>query len=206
MPDTLTPAVTTSRLAIRRPVLVGAAAGLTWGVLMRAWMRYISTSPEFSWSGTLFIVGASTTVGAALGLARRRRAAGGAGWWRLSLASLLLLGGGGAVMWPSVVLGAIAFGRPGPRWMRVVLGGAAAAAQIPVIGAIADNWRFGIGETVVATAWYAPMLIVEAWAFSVAFAPAVAASRTPARVRNTLTAVAVAAIAFFGVAVAGVDM
>jgi hypothetical protein len=186
MPDTLTPAVTTSRLAIRRPVLVGAAAGLTWGVLMRAWMRYISTSPECSWSGTRFI--------------------GGAGWWRLSLASLLLLGGGGAVMWPSVVLGAIAFGRPGPRWMRVVLGGAAAAAQIPVIGAIADNWRFGIGETVVATAWYAPMLIVEAWAFSVAFAPAVAASRTPARVRNTLTAAAVAAIAFFGVAVAGVDM
>ncbi|HSJ26722.1 MAG TPA: hypothetical protein VLB67_00810 [Acidimicrobiia bacterium] len=172
MPQTLTTRTfVQSPLAIRRPVLAGAVAGAVWGVLMRMWMRYISPSPEFSWSGTLFILGASTIVGAILGLAWRRRSVGGAGWWRLSLASLLLLGAGGAVMWPSVVLGALAFGRPRPSWMRVVLGTAAAAAQIPVIGSIADNWRFGIGDVVLATAWYAPMLVFEAWAFSVIFAP-----------------------------------
>lgn len=32
--------------------------GLAIGVIARFWMRWISTDPEFSWSGTIFIVGA----------------------------------------------------------------------------------------------------------------------------------------------------
>ena len=34
----------------------GLAGGLAWGVIPRLWMRFISTNPEFTWSGTLFIV------------------------------------------------------------------------------------------------------------------------------------------------------
>ena len=38
-------------------VLVGGlAGGLAWGVFARVWMRFISTDPQFTWNGTLFIV------------------------------------------------------------------------------------------------------------------------------------------------------
>lgn len=163
------------------PVATGAGLGLLWGVAMRVWMRFISTSPEFSWSGTLFIFGASTVVGMVLGLARHRRRVGGAGWWRLSLLALGLLGAGGAVMWPTVILWGVAFGRRATRWLSWPLLALGAAAQYPVIDdVIFRNWRFGDLETVVATAWYLPMLAAEAWAFSVVFAPG---DRTPRRVK-----------------------
>src|SRR3990172_3608722 len=38
-------------------VLIGGlVGGLIWGVDGRVWMRFISTDPEFTWAGTLFIV------------------------------------------------------------------------------------------------------------------------------------------------------
>lgn len=160
------------------PVIVGASAGLLWGILMRLWMRFISTSPEFSWSGTLFIVGASVIVGSLLGLARRRRAIGGVGWWRSSILSLLLLGAGGAVMWPSVIAGAVAFGRPRPRWLRVGLAIVAVSVQAMVLRAVFEDNRMmsGLAE-VAAVAWYVPLITVEAWGFSVVFAPSISRVR-----------------------------
>ena len=154
-------------------IVAGAIFGFGWGVIMRAWMRFIALNPEFSWEGTFFIVGASTIVGALLGLARRRRAAGGVGWWRTTVLSLGLLGAGGAVMWPSVMLGALGLGIR--RWfpLRVALILAAVGAQVPVLQAvIEENWRMSGIEAVIAVAWYAPLLAVDAWAFSVVFAPA----------------------------------
>lgn len=187
------------------PILAGAAIGLAWGVAMRAWMRFIAPNPEFSWSGTLFILGAATIVGTVLGLARLRRRRAGAGWWRLSILSLLLLGAGGAVMWPSVILGAIALGRPRPRWLRAVLGAGALAVQVPILrGVLDDNWAFALWESVVAVGWYLPMLALEAWAFSVVFAPAVAGATTPGRVKWTMIGVAVAGVAFAMIMTGGI--
>jgi hypothetical protein len=188
----------TARVSVirRRPVLSGAAVGLGWGISMRAWMRFISANPEFSWSGTIFILGASVICGAILGLAWHRRARGGAGWWRLSFASLLLLGAGGAVMWPAVALGAIAIARPRPSWLRAILGLGAVASQIPVIGGIADNWRFGVGEVALATLWYAPMLAAEAWAFSVAFRPSLEHAQRSVRLRYVLIALSPVVVGF----------
>ena len=43
----------------KRPYLIipaGLLGGLLGGIIARLWMRWISTYPEFSWSGTLFIV------------------------------------------------------------------------------------------------------------------------------------------------------
>ncbi len=170
------------------PVIGGAALGLSWGVVMRVWMRFISTNPEFSIGGTLFILGATTVVGSLLGLARHRRHLAGAGWWRLSLLSLGLLGAGGFVMWPTVVLWAAAMGRRRPRWLVAGLGVAGALGQISVIDdAIISNWRFTPTEMAVATVWYVPMLMFEAWAFSVVFTPGLAVS-TPSRVKRALIA------------------
>lgn len=37
-------------------VLAALVGGVGLGVIARAWMRWISTEPEFSWSGTIFII------------------------------------------------------------------------------------------------------------------------------------------------------
>lgn len=174
-----------------------------WGVVMRVWMRYITESPEFSWSGTLFIVGASALVGALLGLARARRRKGGVGWWRLTALSLVLLGAGGAVMWPAVVTGAVAFGRPRPRWLRWLTAAAAIVFSGMVLRDVAfDNARLTIAEAMVASAWYAPMITLEAWAFSVVAAPNLVP--VPSRVKKTLTLVPVAFMIVAGVMAMGI--
>lgn len=172
------------------PIVTGASVGLLWGAAMRAWMRFISPNPEFSWAGTLFILGASVIAGTLLGVAWWRRRAGGVGWWRLSALSLVLLGAGGAVMWPSVILGAIGFARPHPRWLRPMLLLAAAAVQIPVLQSVfRDNWRMTVTEMAAAIVWYAPMIALEAWAFSVAFAPRVEGAPAPAVVKRVVLAI-----------------
>ena len=100
-PSSLGPGVTRlPRSSVWRLVGLGAVFGFTWGAVLRGWMRFITTNPEFSWSGTLMIVGVSAIAGAVLGLARHRRLSGGVGWWRYSILALLLLGGAGSVMWP----------------------------------------------------------------------------------------------------------
>ena len=60
-----------------RAGLAGLALGAVWGVVARAWMRLVSTSPEFSWSGTLMLVGLSAIVGLLVGLSWRARYATG---------------------------------------------------------------------------------------------------------------------------------
>jgi hypothetical protein len=155
-----------------RMTLYGAGLGLMWGAVLRLWMRFIALSPEFNVGATGFILGASLVVGSLLGWARYRHQTGGRGWWRLTMLSLLLLGAGGAVMWPSVVLGAVAIGRRRPRWLALLLASAAVGFQVPVLQeAVFDSWWFDTSEMVIATAWYAPMIAIEAWAFSIVFAP-----------------------------------
>lgn len=190
---------------LRHPTVMGAILGLLWGVAMRGWMRFISTDPEFSWSGTLFILGAAVIVGSLLGFARHRRARGGIGWWRLSMMSLLLLGAGGAVMWPSVALGAIAFGRARPRWLRPLLAVGALAAQIPVIqGTVLDNSRFTLIEMAIAIAWYLPLLTAEAWGFAVVFQPSLADAPVPGALRKALIVAPVALVVITAVIAVGI--
>ena len=170
-----------------RPIVAGALLGFMWGVVLRAWMRFISSSPEFSWSGTVFILLAATIVGATLGLARKRRNAGGVGWWRTSIVSLMLLGAGGAVMWPSVVFGAAAIARRRPVWLRSLLAVAAVGAQVPVVQeSILGGSNLSAVGSVLAVGWYVPMLAIEAWAFSVVFAPAIDGAPVPSKVQRSL--------------------
>ena len=133
--------------AVRRPgrslwweVPAGLVVGAGWGLLARGWMRYISDEPEFSWAGTLFIVGAFALAGTFLALVdvlRRRRARA----WRvlLSLPALLLFASPGMLMLAPTLLGGFALCGRGPRWLRVVVGssrsggaGAGARAGPPV--------------------------------------------------------------------------
>ena len=45
-----------------RAAAVGVVAGFVWGVVARGFMRLMTVTPEFTWSGTLYIVGTATVV------------------------------------------------------------------------------------------------------------------------------------------------
>ena len=87
----------------------GALAGLAWGLLARLFMRLISTTPEFTWSGTLLILGFSTVLGLGLGLVVGARHAGRSRWWRLApVPGLVLFASPGLTLVPGAVLVAVA--------------------------------------------------------------------------------------------------
>ena len=130
----------------------GFLAGLVLGTIARAWMRWISTYPEFSWGGTLGIVigfGIFGAVQAAVYLYRRGKHAK----WRVNVArgfgvffSLQLFIAAGAMMFPSVVMASLAVWRDSwKKWIRILLAIFSASLIIIIIKAeIVDNfgWSF----------------------------------------------------------------
>jgi hypothetical protein len=103
-----------------RGAALGLALGAAWGVLARVWMRLISTDSQFSWSGTLLIVGLAALLGAGVGLVDAALRAGRSRWWRLAVVpGLLLLLGPGTLLAPSFLVGGLAW-RPHRWWLRVL--------------------------------------------------------------------------------------
>jgi hypothetical protein len=89
-----------------RYAAAGFALGAGWGVLARVWMRLISTSPEFSWAGTLSIVVTAALIGLALGVVHAARRRGGSRWWRLlALVVPVIFLSPGMVLFPAAVVG-----------------------------------------------------------------------------------------------------
>ncbi|MBI3429590.1 MAG: hypothetical protein HY050_05970 [Actinobacteria bacterium] len=115
----------------RRPFLIvpaGLVGGIFLGGLARIWMRWISTDPEFTWSGTLGIVIGFAVFGAVQSTVYTVRR-------KLQRSSLLLLvrvlGGifslqlfvaAGAVMFPTVLTVSLAVWRNKWKvWIRILL-------------------------------------------------------------------------------------
>lgn len=156
---------------LRHPVIAGALLGFLWGATIRLWMRYISTNPEFTWSGTGYIVGAATLVGALLGLAYHRYRLGRGNWWRLNGLSVLFLGvAAGGVMIPTVILGGLGLGRrTWPKGVRGLLLLLAVGVQVLFFAGNSDD--FPRGRFIPAMAAYAVFLGLETWAASIPFLP-----------------------------------
>ena len=115
---------------------LGFLLGVAWGVVARVWMRLISTSPDFSWAGTLGILIAFGIVGVALGVIEAARQRGGSGWWRLLyLLVPLPFAGAGLPLLPAVVLGGWGL-RRGPLGRLVAV---LAVLSAPVI-LVAMTW------------------------------------------------------------------
>lgn len=95
-------------------LLGGLVGGLAWGVFARIWMRFISADPDFTWSGTLFIVIGFGIAGLAQsGAYLGRRAALGRSRMTVlrvaTFAGLLPLGmAAGGPMFPTIVLAPLA--------------------------------------------------------------------------------------------------
>src|SRR3954453_23581034 len=103
-----------------RAAALGAVTGAAWGVLARIWMRLISGNPEFSWTGTLLIIGFAAMLGGGLGLAARARLAGRSRWWTLAVVpGFVLCLSSGMVLSPSFLVGSLAYAQLG-RILRVV--------------------------------------------------------------------------------------
>ena len=109
----------TKQLSLK--IFIGALSGLILGMVARFWMRWISTEPEFSWSGSIFIVSGFaifTTSQTAVGLFRKRFQGKLATFVIRIIGivfSLPIFAAAGAIMLPSVVLASIAFWRPSLR-------------------------------------------------------------------------------------------
>lgn len=157
--------------SVWKAMALGTLGGLLWGVGMRAWMRFISFDPEFTWSGTLFIIGATTLAGTMAGLAYYRWRLSRGKWWRLLGFFFLPLGmAAGAVMVPTFVLGGIALGRKSWHpWARILMGAVAVGFQVFFF--TADDNPFPHGRAALALAIYAFFLGIETWAFSIIARP-----------------------------------
>jgi hypothetical protein len=136
-------------LIVLPAALVGAAA---WGVVARLWMRWISTEPDFSWSGTLAIVIAFTLFGTMAGVVTVIRRRSGRRWL-VTVArvvgvifTLPLFVGAGALMMPTVIGGGLALWRADWRgWIRIVF---AVMALVPVGGtAVMIASDFGVVDS-----------------------------------------------------------
>lgn len=138
-----------TRPRMPRSLAAGVVGGACLGVVARAWMRLISDDPEFSWSGTIFIVAAFTVFGltqsvAVLGTARARRR-----WQRVvsrvvgTVGMLPIFAGAGVIMLPTVVGGGIATWRTGwQRWARAIPALVALAPVVLVTVDLVDSFGY----------------------------------------------------------------
>jgi len=122
------------------PILMIAAGlfgGALLGIIARAWMRLISDDPQFTWGGTIFIVGGFTVFGftqSLVAVARRRQRRR----WTLTIVRVVgtigmlpLFVGAGSLMLPTVVAGGLAKARV--EWNTIARWIALVVAAIPVV-------------------------------------------------------------------------
>ena len=145
----------------------GLLGGVMLGIVARWWMRLISTDPEFTWAGTIFIVGAFGLAGLAQGWAAATRRAGWRRRWTTvarfvaAVLTLPLFTGAGAIMLPTVVGGSLAFWRPTYHWaVRAV--GVLVALPAPLLAGrdiVGDfGWLGGLPRVLLFGAIYAAVL------------------------------------------------
>jgi hypothetical protein len=110
------------------PLLVNRLLfGLALGGISRVWMRLISNDPEFSWGGTVVVVGVFVVSGLGTGISSMMSAGGQRSDTIGRAAGLLLLlplfGAAGAQMLPTVILGSLSLHRKTWNpWIRVLFG------------------------------------------------------------------------------------
>ncbi len=189
---------------------LGLIGGAVWGTVARLWMRWVSTDPEFSWSGTLFIIGGFTVFGTGQGLAAAARHAG----WRrpartvaravAGIVTLPLFMAAGGIMMPTVVFGGLAVSRTEwPRPVRVLVTLIALAPFAMVGGQLIGD--FGASGGLIRVIALAPIYAVIVWAMRATMVAQADGWRMSPRVRVALTAVPVVLVALVILAAGGLS-
>lgn len=130
---------------------LGAFLGLILGIIARAWMRWISTDPEFSWAGSIFIVLAFTIFGAVHSLVFFAREGG---WSKgkvnvIRIASIFfslpLFVAAGSSMFPTVLAGSLACWRSDWwLWLRWILAACSVVFPIVIIRGFGNDFGWGV--------------------------------------------------------------
>lgn len=181
-------------------VLIGGfLGGAALGVVARIWMRFISTDPGFTWSGTLFIVVGFGVAGLAQSgayLGRRARL----GRRRMTIVRIITFVGllplgmaAGGQVFPTVVLAPLAIGHT--EWSRRsrALLGLVALVPVVLVGA-SLNRDLSVLRAIVGFVWFLAIYAVIVWGAGFTLAPQRDGWRLPPRVR-VAAAVALALIA-----------
>jgi hypothetical protein len=148
--------------------------GVLLGVLLRLWMRFVSTEPEFSWGGTGYIVGIFAVLGLMAGLVDMGRRLG----WHGGLVITRILGGvlalgcfmaAGLTMFPTIVPASLGVART-DWWkpLRVALVMVAAAGAVMVVLTMGE---LSLQRRLIALALYAGLCSVEVALLSRILAP-----------------------------------
>ncbi|MBD3926303.1 hypothetical protein IEZ26_16880 [Nocardioides cavernae] len=136
--DSRLPAPTTGVSGLLLGAGRGAVLGLAWGLAARIWMRAITDVPEFSWTGTLMILGFAAWLGLGSGLLAAARRGGRKPWWALLGApGLLLFASPGMVMLPAFLFGGLAFSTHARPWR--LIGWLAVATPTTLLVALSRN-------------------------------------------------------------------
>ena len=184
-------------------LVAGLAGGLAWGVNARVWMRFIATRPEFTSSGTLFIITAFGIAGltqAVVYLGRRRLLR------RPALTVLRVIGivlllplafGAGSIAFPTIILAPLALTqRNWSLWLRRAIGVVALVPLVVVPMSIIED--FSPGRAAVGTIWFLSIYAVLVWAARFSLAPQLDGWTAPLTPR-LLGAVALSPILFLAV-------
>jgi hypothetical protein len=187
VPERIQPSFS-DRVAWPLVLIPGLVGGLAWGVFARVWMRFISTDPQFTWNGTLFIVigfgiaglaQSAAFLGRRANLRRRQMTA-----LRVAtFASLLPLGmAAGGPAFPIIVLAPLALTHiDWSRRTRVAVG---AVALLPVLFvARILSGDLPVLRTVVGFMWFLVIYAGIVWAAGFTLAPQLDGWRAPRAVR-----------------------
>lgn len=157
------------RLSAPLLLLTAAFGGLALGLIARIWMRWISTEPDFSWSGTISILasfGVFVTAQAGAAVVRRRNVHAGSLALARVVSAVLTMGlfaGAGLVMLPTVFFGSLALWRPAaPRALRIVFALLALPAVALVVSEIASDFGWTVATMAKALLFIAIYLAVIA--------------------------------------------
>ncbi len=144
--------------------VIGLVVGIILGAVARGWMRLISDDPEFSWDGTLFIIGSFTVWGFAQGFVIGVRRITSRRWVVSLVRAFGIVGmmpifsGAGAIMAPMVIFGGLALHRS--EWKSVIRVLLCIVAAVPVIfvaiqihGDLGWSWKWWLGIVGLVTIW-----------------------------------------------------
>ena len=169
-------------------LIAGLMGGLAWGAFARVWMRFISTDPQFTWNGTLFIVigfgiAGLAQSGAYLGRRADLRRPQMTALRFTTFACLLPLGmAAGGPAFPTIVLAPLAVTHVdwSPR-ARIAVG---AVALLPVLFvARILSGDLPVLRTVIGFLWFLVIYAGIAWAAGFTLAPQLDGWRAPRAVR-----------------------
>ena len=186
-------------------LVAGLIGGVAWGAVARVWMRFIASSPEFTWSGTLFIVigfGVAGVAHAAVHLGRRRklRRPGLTVLRLIAVVSLFPLSfGAGASAFPMVIFGPLAMAQTSwSIWVRRAAAAVALLSAVLVAASIFEDFSFG--RAAVGTVWFLVIYAVIVWTARLSLAPQFDGWSAPWMLR-ILGVIAVMPVLFFATVV-----